>query len=305
MELNGELQTHMQLIQVLYRNGRGGPVDEITLDELIRSRKITHFYRPSEERWIDIFVDSVRQGYHSADRAHLKRRYADQENGSGDGARSGKLFSRLFTRFTKHPPQLSATSWLQRGLSAVDDLTAARAFASCIRLNPHHQEAYLRRGLTYEAVGNFQQALEDYNAAIALDPSGDGYGLILGRPGVTAEARAGLRRAADLQRASTCRLLASPKELRLALKAFTEPHCKERKAGDSETEGSLKVGAKIQRLIEKYAKRISQVETYLQEVQQKRDVLVEAARLVEEELQTRRRTLYGTLSDANVEKDQH
>ena len=281
----------MQLIQVLYRNARGGPVDDITLDELIRSRRITHFYRPSEERWVDIFVDPVRGRDHAPDGAHLKRRYADREEDNKQGAKSSTVFRGVFTRLIKPRRALSAAAWLKRRFSALDDLAAARAFASCIRLDPQRQEAYLHRGLVYEALGNFQQALEDYSAAIALDPSGQAHDLVLGRPGVTAGAIAGLRRAADLQRASERRLSASPAELRESLEGFTEPHRDEGKVGDMGAEGSPKVAGSVQRLVERYAKEITHLEAQLREVRHRRDILAEAVRLLDEEVSTPQGTL--------------
>ena len=294
----------MQLIQVLYRNDRGGPVDDITLEELIRSQKIKSFYRPSEERWVDIFVDSVRRRGHTYGAKGLKRRYADREEDSRQRAReekSGGLFRKVFVRLKKHPPRktLNAEEWLERGffgLRATGDYAgAARAFALSIRLNSHCQEAYLHRGLVYEALGNLQQAIEDYGMAIALDPKeGKAHnprGLVLGRPDVTVKAIAGLRRAADLQRASSHLLLASPAELRETLKAFTAGR-HEQKAGVGGDEGFPGIAGNLQRLIEKYRKEITQLETQLQGVRHKRDILVEASRLLEEDALTPHRTLY-------------
>ena len=170
-----ETYRRMQLIQVLYRNDRGGPVDDITLDELIRSRKITHFYRPSQDRWVDIFVDPVRGSGHAHGAEGLKRRHSDREEDNEQRARekkSGGLFRGVFMRPKKHPPRKtpSAEEWLKRGFSALrntdDYVGAARAFALSIRLNPRYQEAYLHRGRVYEALGNLQQAIEDYSMAI-------------------------------------------------------------------------------------------------------------------------------------------
>jgi tetratricopeptide (TPR) repeat protein len=230
-----ETYKRMQLIQVLYHKDRGGPVDDITLDELIRSQKITHFYRPSEERWVDIFVDPVRGRGDAHDTEGLKRRHADREAENQQRARegnSGGRFREVFMRLKKHPPRktLSAKEWFQRGfftLRITDDYGgAARAFALSIRLNPPYQEAYLYRGLAYEALGNLQQAIEDYGMAIVLDPK-DGKahylrGLLLGRLGMTMEAIADLRRAAELQYGPARTLLASHTELREALQAPAE-----------------------------------------------------------------------------------
>ncbi|HOD36632.1 MAG TPA: hypothetical protein PLR20_12625 [Syntrophales bacterium] len=48
-------------IRVRYRNNREGLVDDVTLNELIVSKKIKQFYRPSEKRWVNIETDPVRR----------------------------------------------------------------------------------------------------------------------------------------------------------------------------------------------------------------------------------------------------
>ncbi|HME42679.1 MAG TPA: tetratricopeptide repeat protein [Syntrophorhabdales bacterium] len=292
----------MQLIQVLYRNDRGGPVDDITLDQLIRSEKIKSFYRPSEERWVDIFVDPVRGRGPAHGAEGLKRRSADREEDNRQRAReekSGGLFRGVLTRLKKHPPRktLSAEEWLKRGFrlrNIHDYVGAARAFALSIRLNPQYHEAYLHRGLVYEALGNLQQAVQDYSMAIAFDPKGGrAYyprGLVLGRPGVTVKAIAGLRRATDLQHGPALTLLASRTELGEALEAPTERR-REVKVGDAGTEVFPEVAGDLQRLIEKYRKEITQLEAQIEEVKHKHAILVEASRLLEEEALTSHRTL--------------
>jgi tetratricopeptide (TPR) repeat protein len=69
---------------------------------------------------------------------------------------------------------LTAEDWFERGfqtLHTVDDGNGAlRAFAKSINLDPAHQRAYLNRGITYEAVGNLQQAIYDYSKVIELAP---------------------------------------------------------------------------------------------------------------------------------------
>jgi hypothetical protein len=52
----------MRHIEVQYRDETHAFVDDYLLDSLIRSGKITHFYRPSEGRWIQIGVDPTRKG---------------------------------------------------------------------------------------------------------------------------------------------------------------------------------------------------------------------------------------------------
>ncbi|HME44160.1 MAG TPA: hypothetical protein VKF36_13800 [Syntrophorhabdales bacterium] len=55
----------------------------------------------------------------------------------------------------------------------------------------------------------------------------------------------------------------------------------------------------LQRLIEKYGKEITQLEAQVEEVKHKRNILVEASRLLEEEALTPHRTLYEKLANAS------
>jgi len=57
-----EDQNAYRLIQVRYRTGREGLVDDVTLNELIESDRIRQFYRPTEGRWVDIHTGPVRRG---------------------------------------------------------------------------------------------------------------------------------------------------------------------------------------------------------------------------------------------------
>ena len=59
----------------------------------------------------------------------------------------------------------------------------------------------------------------------------------------------------------------------------------------------------LQRLIEKYRKEITQLEAQAEEMKHKHDILVEASRLLEEEILPPHRTLYERLSDASRERD--
>ena len=51
----------MRHIEVQYQNGTHAFVDDYLLDSLIRSGRITNFYRPSERQWVHIGVDPVRK----------------------------------------------------------------------------------------------------------------------------------------------------------------------------------------------------------------------------------------------------
>jgi len=59
----------------------------------------------------------------------------------------------------------------------------------------------------------------------------------------------------------------------------------------------------LERLIEKYKKEIAYLEAQIEEVSHKRDILVEATRLLQEDLLTPHKTLYERLSDAGREKE--
>jgi hypothetical protein len=296
----------MQLIRVLYRNDRRGSVDDITLDELIRSQKISRFYRPSEKRWIDIFVDPVRGSGQTHGAGGLERRDTDWEEENEQRAREEKsgVFRKVFMRLKKHPPRktLSAQEWLERGFFALritdEYWGAARAFALSIRLNPQYQKAYLHRGRAYEALGNLQQAIEDYSTAIALDPKDERVyylrGLVLRRLGMTMEA------AADLQHGPARTLLAPHTELREALP--TE-RGREGKVSNAGVEGFSEVAGDLQRLIQWYKIEITQLEAQVAEMKQKHDILLEALRLLEEEVLIPHGTLYEKLSAASREKD--
>jgi len=48
------------LVQVHYENSHEGLVDDVTLDELIRLRKVKRFYRPSEDAWVDVETGPIR-----------------------------------------------------------------------------------------------------------------------------------------------------------------------------------------------------------------------------------------------------
>jgi len=203
-----------QLVQVRYRNGREGLVDDITLEELIESKRISHFYRASEGRWIGVFVGPVRK-LGEPNKARLYRRKSDWEetNGEeneheGEAEKRRGLFGNFFKRRKEPSPakSVSADEWFKQGfvtMHTTDDCEAAvRAFAQCIRIDPTYERAYVNRGLAYERLGNVQQAIEDFTRAITVD-AGDPKlyylrGLAFRRLGMDEEAFADLRKSADM-----------------------------------------------------------------------------------------------------------
>lgn len=141
-------------IQARYRNNREGFVDDITLNDLILSNRIKEFFRPSENRWVDIDFDVVRRGESRLYRGQ-KRRSSDQTE---------EDVSRILT----------AQEWFEVGFSTlytVDNYQdAIREFSRSVQLDPSCGRAYFNRGMAYERIDNFQQAIEDYTKAIELSP---------------------------------------------------------------------------------------------------------------------------------------
>jgi hypothetical protein len=55
------MEVHM-LLRIQYQDNKYNYVSPENLDELIMSRKIRQFFRPSEKRWVDI-EEAARRGY--------------------------------------------------------------------------------------------------------------------------------------------------------------------------------------------------------------------------------------------------
>ncbi len=188
-----------KLIQVRYRNNREGLIDDVTLNELIRERKIRQFYRPSESRWVDVERDPVRvksNGLVGPERRAALRTVKEEEP-------SG-LLSKLLRR-KKIETIPSADGWFEQGfvlLHTTDQYRkAVRAFASAIALNPGDARAYLNRGMAFERLDNIEQAITDYTRALELSPRDAKIhyirGLACWRRGRTEEALEDLRLAAQ------------------------------------------------------------------------------------------------------------
>jgi len=201
--MNGRETYHF--IEVRYRNGNEGFVDDVTLNDLIASKRIQQFYRPFEQRWVDVDVDPVRRG---TSRYRGPERRASGKDGQEKEERPSGLLGSLFRRH-KHVATLplSAQEWFDQGfvlLQTADDcLGAARAFACSIQLNPKYERAYVERALAYEKLGNVQQAIEDYSSALLLNPSDAKLyymrGLAFRHLSMDPEALADLKKAADLR----------------------------------------------------------------------------------------------------------
>jgi tetratricopeptide (TPR) repeat protein len=191
-----------KLIQVRYRNHREGVVDDVTLNELITSGKIKQFYRPSEDKWVDVDYDSIRMkanGYSGPERRELLKDRQEEQK------KPGGLLWRFRKRETAQKP-LTAQDWFEQGFALLhttgDCFEATRALAISIQLDPTNARAYLNRGMAYERMNNVQQAVEDYDRAIQLSPQDAKVyyirGVLLWRFGRDPEAIADLKAAAGL-----------------------------------------------------------------------------------------------------------
>ena len=203
------VEDRYQLIAVRYRNEREGIVDSITLNQLIESKQISHFYRPSEDTWVDISVDALRRREKAKVRRRLHRASDWEARDEQEKEKPRGLFARFFRRKRKPPAprELRAQEWFDQGfrlLQTTDDCEgAARAFACSIQLNPKYERAYVERALAYEKLGNVQQAIEDYSSALLLNPSDAKLyymrGLAFRHLSMDPEAVADLKKAADLR----------------------------------------------------------------------------------------------------------
>ncbi len=212
------------LVHVIYRNSRDGFVDDITLNELILSRKITRFYRPSQEKWIDIETEPVRckttppDGHvrRASDAEHQNNLFVlallnciDQEDAELVRKRPRGLLSKLFSRRSEPAAPvrtLTAQEWFEKGFVTFntedDDIGALLAFAKSISIDPTQKRAFLNRAIVFERIGNLHQAIDDYCSAIALDPGDAGIyykrGIARERLGQNEEATQDLETAARL-----------------------------------------------------------------------------------------------------------
>ncbi|MBP1732283.1 MAG: tetratricopeptide repeat protein [Deltaproteobacteria bacterium] len=198
-----------QFIDVRYHNTRLGQVDDITLEELIDSKRITHFYRPSEKSWVNVSADPVRTKA-QPNVTVRRRRASDWERTDEEAEKPHGLLSSLFRRHshrTLPKKKLTAQECFQLGfvkLYTTEDLEGAiLAFARSIQVDPVFGRAYVNRALAYERLGNVQQAIEDYSRALLLNPLDERVyylrGLSFRRLGMDAEALADLQTASDLR----------------------------------------------------------------------------------------------------------
>jgi hypothetical protein len=88
------------IIEVQYRDGRHDHVDNLKLDELISLDQVRQFYRPSEQRWIDVEVGSMRGKIKSYRRHENKWVNVDVE---GQRAWELRAYEGMERRYRRYP----------------------------------------------------------------------------------------------------------------------------------------------------------------------------------------------------------
>ncbi len=192
-----------EFIDVRYRNQRDGAVDDVTLNELILTRKVKQFFRPSEGRWVDVDSDPIRLKANEYEGPERRKSFAKIQKAQEKDPEG--LLS-MFPRQKHKENLLTAQDWYAEGFTSLhatgDHYEAIRAFASAIQLDPFYAKAYLHRGMAYEWMNNLEQALEDYSKAIQFHPQdATAYymrGILLWRRGKDSEAILDLNASAEL-----------------------------------------------------------------------------------------------------------
>ena len=161
------------LIRVRYRSGQEGLVDDVTLNELLLYKKISHFYRSSENQWVQAANVTLRlqeKAYWGPER---RRPIYGVESESRNVQRGllNKLFKRPIASISK---LTTVQEWFENGfclmMASGRYHEAIRAFAIAIRLDASHVRAFLNRGIAYQILGNLQQALDDFSRVIEMQP---------------------------------------------------------------------------------------------------------------------------------------
>jgi len=161
------------LIKVRYQSGQEGLVDDVTLNELLLYKKISHFYRCSENQWVQAANVTLRleeKVYWGPER---RRPIYGAESESRSGQRD--LLTKLFKCSTASVSKpTTAQEWFEHGFCLLIDSgrypEAIRAFAIAIRLDASHVRAYRNRGKAYQILGNLHQALDDFSRVIEMQP---------------------------------------------------------------------------------------------------------------------------------------
>jgi tetratricopeptide (TPR) repeat protein len=167
------MEKSTDLIRVRYRNGQEGLVDDVTLNELLLYKKISHFYRSSENQWVQIANATLRleeKAYWGPER----RRPIYGVESESRNVRRG-LLTKLYKRPTASISKLTTSQeWFENGfclmIASGKYAEAIRAFAIAIRLDASHVRAFRNRGTAYQILGNLQQALDDFSRVIEMQP---------------------------------------------------------------------------------------------------------------------------------------
>lgn len=68
---------------------------------------------------------------------------------------------------------LKASEFFEIALQAKDNEKRVELYTECLKLNPKIKEAYLNRGGAYDRMGNYSEAIKDYDRALSIDPNFD------------------------------------------------------------------------------------------------------------------------------------
>jgi tetratricopeptide (TPR) repeat protein len=161
------------LIRVRYRSGQEGLVDDVTLNELLLYKKISHFYRSSENQWVQAANVTLRL----EEKAYWgpERRRPIYGVKSESKTAQHDLLTKLFKRPAADVSKLTtAQEWFEKGSSLLIAsgryAEAVRAFAIAIQLDASHVRAFRNRGIAYQILGNLQQAFDDFSRVIEMQP---------------------------------------------------------------------------------------------------------------------------------------
>ena len=171
--MESPMEGSANLIRVRYRSGQEGWVDDVTLNELLLYKKISHFYRSSENQWVQAANVTLRLGEKAYWGPERRRPIYGVESESRNVQRD--LLTKLFKRPTAGISKLTtAQEWFENGYSLLIASgryhEAIRAFAIAIRLDASHVRAFRNRGIAYQILGNLQQAWDDFSRVIEMQP---------------------------------------------------------------------------------------------------------------------------------------
>src|SRR3990172_8362478 len=90
------------------------------------------------------------------------------------GAKGEKEKKQVEAKITDDERLFEASQWFEKGHQYAINKKydeAIEAYTKAIALDPNYAQAYTNRGVAYYNKGQYDRAIEDYNRAIALDPN--------------------------------------------------------------------------------------------------------------------------------------